>query len=129
VRRGWTSSHFAPGAALLLRLFVQGAFDASSEAPSIGGGVELLTRYAEGKVTLLDSRFWRRADARRKRERGKRRTPPAQRQKGRLRGRPRGAASRYICWLSVPGSSARERLGCWNGLTAADLSAPARPRG
>jgi hypothetical protein len=45
------------GAALLLRLFEQGAFDCSDCLP-VEGGVELLTQYSKGLATLIDSRFW-----------------------------------------------------------------------
>jgi hypothetical protein len=45
------------GAALLLRLFEQGAFDISGSRP-VDGGLELLTQYSQGKATLINSRFW-----------------------------------------------------------------------
>jgi hypothetical protein len=45
------------GAALLLRLFSQGAFD-FSECRPVEGGVELLTQYSKGLATLIEPRFW-----------------------------------------------------------------------
>lgn len=45
------------GAALLLRLYEQGAFDLV-ESRSLDGGVELLTQYSKGLATLLDSKLW-----------------------------------------------------------------------
>ena len=45
------------GAALLLRLFGQGAFDCSECRP-VEGGLELLTQYANGLATLIEARFW-----------------------------------------------------------------------
>ena len=45
------------GAALLLRLFEQGAFD-FSECRPVEGGVELLTQYSKGLATLIEPRFW-----------------------------------------------------------------------
>jgi len=45
------------GAALLLRLFEQGAFDISGCRP-VNGGLELLRQYSKGKATLITSRFW-----------------------------------------------------------------------
>jgi hypothetical protein len=47
------------GAALLLRLFEQGAFDATENRP-VKGGLELLAQYSKGLVTLLGSNFWTR---------------------------------------------------------------------
>ena len=43
------------GAALLLRLFGQGAFD-FSECRPVEGGVELLTQYSKGLATLIEPR-------------------------------------------------------------------------
>jgi hypothetical protein len=48
------------GAALLVRLFEQGAFDAGESRP-VPGGLELLTQYSKGLATLLGSNFWPRA--------------------------------------------------------------------
>jgi hypothetical protein len=48
------------GAALLVRLFEQGAFDAGESRP-VEGGLELLTQYSKGLATLLGSNFWPRA--------------------------------------------------------------------
>ena len=48
------------GAALLLRLFERGAFDATENRP-VEGGLELLAQYSKGQVTLLGSNFWPRA--------------------------------------------------------------------
>jgi hypothetical protein len=45
------------GAALLLRLFEQGAFD-FSECRPVEGGLELLTQYSKGLATLIEPRFW-----------------------------------------------------------------------
>jgi hypothetical protein len=45
------------GAALLLRLFEQGAFD-FFECRPVEGGVDLLTQYAKGLATLIEPRFW-----------------------------------------------------------------------
>jgi hypothetical protein len=45
------------GAALLLRLFEQGAFD-FFECRSVDGGLELLTQYSKGLATLIEPRFW-----------------------------------------------------------------------
>jgi hypothetical protein len=45
------------GAALLLRLFEQGAFDFSGCRP-VEGGLELLTQYSKGLATLIGARFW-----------------------------------------------------------------------
>ncbi len=45
------------GAALLLRLFEQGAFD-FFECRPVEGGVELLTQYSKGLATLIEPRFW-----------------------------------------------------------------------
>jgi hypothetical protein len=46
------------GAALLLRLFEQGAFD-FPERRQVEGGLELLSQYSKGLATLIDSAFWR----------------------------------------------------------------------
>jgi len=46
------------GAALLLRLFEQGAFD-QPECREVGGGLELLAQYSRGLATLVESTFWR----------------------------------------------------------------------
>jgi hypothetical protein len=56
------SEHGSPhisqqGAALLLRLFEQGAFD-FFECRPVEGGVELLTQYSKGLATLIEPRFW-----------------------------------------------------------------------
>jgi len=48
------------GAALLVRLFEQGAFDAG-ESRRVERGLELLTQYSKGLATLLGSNFWPRA--------------------------------------------------------------------
>ncbi len=82
------------GAAFLLRLFAQGAFEPSSEWRSVEGGVELLTQYAEGKVTLLDSRFWRRQ---------RRRRPPARERKAEQAPTPavEGPIARLPAWGAV----------------------------
>jgi hypothetical protein len=45
------------GAALLLRLYSEGAFD-FSECRMVEGGVELLTQYSKGLATLIEPRFW-----------------------------------------------------------------------
>jgi hypothetical protein len=45
------------GAALLLRLYEQGAFD-FFECRPVEGGVELLTQYSKGLATLIEPRFW-----------------------------------------------------------------------
>jgi hypothetical protein len=45
------------GAALLLRLFEEGAFDCSECRP-VEGGLELLTQYSKGLATLIEPRFW-----------------------------------------------------------------------
>ena len=46
------------GAALLLRLFEQGAFD-QPEVRVVDGGLELLEQYSKGLATLVESAFWR----------------------------------------------------------------------
>ena len=56
------SEHGSPrisqaGAALLLRLFEQGAFNLFECRP-VEGGVELLTQYSKGLATLIEPRFW-----------------------------------------------------------------------
>lgn len=48
------------GAALLLRLFSEGAFDCVASRP-VGGGLELLTQYSQGQASLIEPRFWGRA--------------------------------------------------------------------
>jgi hypothetical protein len=48
------------GAALLLRLFEQGAFD-FPERREVEGGLELLTQYSKGLATLVEAAFWRKA--------------------------------------------------------------------
>jgi len=48
------------GAALLVRLFEQGAFDAGDSRP-VERGLELLSQYSKGLATLLGSNFWPRA--------------------------------------------------------------------
>jgi hypothetical protein len=45
------------GAALLLRLFEQGAFDFAACRP-VDGGLELLTQYSKGLATVIEPRFW-----------------------------------------------------------------------
>jgi hypothetical protein len=45
------------GAALLLRLFEQGAFDLFECRP-VEGGVELLTQYSKSLATVVEPRFW-----------------------------------------------------------------------
>jgi hypothetical protein len=45
------------GAALLLRLFEQGAFG-FFECRPVEGGVELLTQYSKGLATLIEPRLW-----------------------------------------------------------------------
>jgi len=50
------------GAGLLLQLFTRGAFESADYSRCVEGGVELLTGYAQGRVCLIDSRFWRKAD-------------------------------------------------------------------
>jgi hypothetical protein len=47
------------GAALLIRLFEQNAFEVG-EPRSVPGGLELLRQYSEGLATLLDANFSRR---------------------------------------------------------------------
>jgi hypothetical protein len=47
------------GAALLLRLFEQGAFDVSEYRP-VEGGLELLEQYSKGLAMLIEFAFWRR---------------------------------------------------------------------
>jgi hypothetical protein len=44
------------GAALLLQLFAEGAFD-SSDCREVEGGLELLTQYSKGLATVIDYRF------------------------------------------------------------------------
>jgi hypothetical protein len=46
------------GAALLIRLFEQEAFEVG-EPRSVPGGLELLTQYSKGLVTLVDANFTR----------------------------------------------------------------------
>jgi hypothetical protein len=46
------------GAALLVRLFEQGAFD-HPECREVEGGLELLEQYSKGLATLIESAFWR----------------------------------------------------------------------
>jgi hypothetical protein len=46
------------GAALLLRLFEQGAFD-HPECRPVEGGLELLAQYSKGLATMIESAFWR----------------------------------------------------------------------
>lgn len=48
------------GAALLLRLFAEGAFEFSESRP-VEGGLELLTQYSKGLATLIEPWFWGRA--------------------------------------------------------------------
>jgi hypothetical protein len=48
------------GAALLLRLFEQGAFDLP-EHRQVEGGLELLAQYSKGLATLIETAFWRKA--------------------------------------------------------------------
>ena len=50
------------GAGLLLRLFSRGAFESADYSRAVEGGLELLTQYAQGRVCLIDPRFWRKAD-------------------------------------------------------------------
>ena len=58
---GGGSPRISPaGAALLLRLFEQGAFD-YPEHRQVEGGLELLTQYSKGLATLVETAFWRKA--------------------------------------------------------------------
>jgi hypothetical protein len=66
------------GAALLIRLFEQNAFEVG-QPRSVPEGLELLRQYSEGLATLLDASFLRRAPRPTRRVTA-RTQPPAQRQ-------------------------------------------------
>ena len=74
------------GAALLLRLFEQGAFD-FFECRPVEGGVELLTQYSKGLATVIEPKFWGRV-------RRQRPVPPTKRAERRNAPNPQVSAAR-----------------------------------